>query len=29
VSLDPDAPGSASGSMKDLDVKQLFAKLVG
>jgi len=27
VSLDPDAPGSGSGSMKDLDVLQLLARL--
>ncbi|MGI8426719.1 MAG: hypothetical protein ACR2M4_09035 [Actinomycetota bacterium] len=29
VSLDPAAPGSGSGSMKDLDIRQLFARLFG
>ncbi|MGQ0594331.1 MAG: hypothetical protein ACT4QB_17300 [Gammaproteobacteria bacterium] len=29
VSLDPAAPGSGSGSMKDLDILQLFARLSG
>jgi len=29
VSLDPDAPGSGSGSMKDLDLVQLLARLAG
>jgi len=29
VSLEPDAPGSGSGSMKDLDLVQLLARLTG